>query len=1009
MDSHDLDARIACCGLLLACSALATAESPEDGTENGERETEHDVEIVTVTGTHIRDSSHDSPSPVRVVSREQIDAYGAFDIKDIIGKLNDNTASIGQSHTNWYGDDSSTGEASINLRNLGNGATLLLIDGRRTATTNYDNNGAGYADIQSLVPNILIDRIEVLRDGASALYGADAVAGVVNFITRDASDGLSIQLDTSTDHESGEARNVLISGLWGTSDANRSLLIGVSHLDRAGLFFSDRYERFGRSGLSSFGQPGRYVPMPMRGVVVPVDSNYWWPRGGADPSSFAGSLPDPECERAAADDGPMGTLGLHPDFPHICVYDYAAFFALERPGRQSKVHLSGRWSLDGSTEWYAQASFADLESSRGNSFYPDVRYVIVPEHNFGLQLDAARRGFEAVPYQALQRVLGGTNHSSFEDRPVSTVSTSEKFNSRFVVGLNTLFKGWTVDANLVYSTRDASAFLPTDTLSSRMDAAFKGYGGPNCNRSAESPGSGNLGIGDCWYYNSFQTSVYDPVTGTRWQVSDGSPWAADPTLTVSEAARKYMNPPDLLAWVQGARSTDAHINQLAVEIVAFGEIAYVDAGAVRVATGAQWRRDATDVDHDEETNAYNLSFLTGDRDWTASRRSWALFSELHYPLSRAVRANIALRYENITSLGIDTIDPKIGLQADLSDSLVARASWGTSFKIGSLLQTGGSRTIFLNSSDPFSNAPSLAYRSSAATGNPDLQPEVADVVNVGFTWSPTRWADLKIELDYYDYQYSDLIVREGHQALIDQDNALRCPGGVNGDPAVGPLCGVWDDDGDGVATVFSIGDGIPDKVIRREDGYLVLTEATYLNASSMQNSGFDLSISHSWNTDSIGVLHGRVSLNRSLRYDLTNPQGVEIDGLESRNQTNSIGRPMPLHRIQGDIHWQRGRNSINMNIKRVSEYHDDRPQSAFLGAYIGFAETIGSMTTVDLNYRREISLPLLTEARTSFSVGAVNLLNQDPPLTQVDGAYDYYLHDPRGRIYFLRMNVDFAD
>ena len=150
---------------------------------------------------------------------------------------------------------------------------------------------------------------------------------------------------------------------------------------------------------------------------------------------FSGSLPDPECEKAAADDGPMGTLGLHPDFSHICVYDYSSFFALVRPEEQVKFHADGSIIPTAAMEIYGSFSYSEQESSRGNSLYPDVRYVIVPEHHFGLQLDAARRGFEPVPYQALQRILGGTVDSPEEERPISTVSNTSRDNLRALIGL----------------------------------------------------------------------------------------------------------------------------------------------------------------------------------------------------------------------------------------------------------------------------------------------------------------------------------------------------------------------------------------------------------------------------------------------------------------------------------------------------------------------------------------------------------------------------------------------
>ncbi|MCY3794074.1 MAG: TonB-dependent receptor plug domain-containing protein, partial [Gammaproteobacteria bacterium] len=199
-------------------------------------------------------------SPLTILEKERLDALGATDIKEIVRSLSFNAGSLGVSATNWAGDDSSTGNASVNLRNLGSGATLVLINGKRTVNTTYDNSGSGYVDVQGLVPNIALERIEVVKDGASALYGSDAVAGVVNFITRRGFDGVELQVDFSSDDETHEQQDLLLSGLAGTTGDWGAISLAASYLERSGLSFAARFARFGRSGLPSFGHPGRCVP-----------------------------------------------------------------------------------------------------------------------------------------------------------------------------------------------------------------------------------------------------------------------------------------------------------------------------------------------------------------------------------------------------------------------------------------------------------------------------------------------------------------------------------------------------------------------------------------------------------------------------------------------------------------------------------------------------------------------------------------------------------------------------
>ena len=936
---------VASTALLLLAWPSSGNEPDEDSAPAEGTNSDQQLEELVVTGTYIYEPDSWSPSPIAILDRDDIRSFASFDIKDLFRNLTSNSGSLGLSASNWVGDDNSTGNASVNMRNLGSGATLVLIDGKRTVHTNYDQNGSGYVDIQGIVPNISLERVEILRDGASSLYGADAVAGVVNFISRDDFRGLEVQADLSLDHETKRQRDRLFSAVAGGGAETVSFLISASYLNRTGLTFSDRFDRFGQSGLSSFGQPGRYVPQVAVSDATPVASNYWWPQGGPDISAFSGSLPDLECTKVAQDDGPMGTLGLHPDFPHICVYDYSSFFPIIMPETQAQLLLASNWTMHSDTEVYLSVGASRLDTAGNNSFYPDVRYVIIPEHNFGLILDAARRGFEPVPYQAMQRLLGGTIETPKSGRPISTVLSTAVERGRYLIGLRSeigLFGSlWSLDTSVSSSRHTFERQRPTDTYISRMDLAFDGLGGASCDSTKEERGSGNLGNGSCYYFNSFQSSVYDPVTSEVWDVSDTSPWAADTSLTVSQAARKYRNPTELLEWLHASKETKSKTSQLIFDAVAVGNILDFRGRPIRLALGTQLQRGSAHVDYDAESNAYNLSFLAGDRDWKSKNRSWALFSEVRLPLRGAVDLSASARFEKFLSRGESTFDPKIAFLAGITPTWTLRASWGTSFKVGSLLQTGGSRTIFLNSSDPFSNAPSLAFRSSAATGSPNLSPETATAFNVGTIWTPAFLGDFRLTLDYYGYDYRDLIVREGHQELIDIDNQLRCPNGTNNDPQNGPLCGVWDHDGDGVTTVFSVGDGIPEKVIRREDGFLVRTETSYLNAPNLNTQGIDVALEHALSSDRYGDFRFSLHATRLLQYDITLADGAKINGLGSRNTSNSIGRPMPQFRSNATISWKSGRHAGTASVVHISGYRDDAPAADFWVSTLG-TQTISS-------------------------------------------------------------------
>ena len=185
-------------------------------------------------------------------------------------------------------------------------------------------------------------------------------------------------------------------------------------------------------------------------------------------------------------------------------------------------------------------------------------------------------------------------------------------------------------------------------------------------------------------------------------------------------------------WLHGIRTKNARLDQTVMDLMLTGSLTDFAHGPIDLAVGAQYRKETADFKYDKNSNRFNLSFLTGNSNWSSSVSSWALFAESHIPFHDEVELRIAGRYEHFSAGGSDTFDPKLSVLITAVPTLTIRGSWGTSFKIGSLLQSGCSLTLFENTRDPFSNAPSLAYRTSLGDGNPNLEPEVADAFNLGF-------------------------------------------------------------------------------------------------------------------------------------------------------------------------------------------------------------------------------------------------------------------------------------
>ena len=194
-------------GLMLPALPL-TAQAQQSASDDAA------VEEIVVTGSYIRGTPLDAPSPVQVVGRQDFEAQGAAIVWDIIKNLEINSGSYIQAEA--AGNRSQIdGTAHVNLRNLGENSTLTLINGKRMApAAGISNNSGEFVNVNDM-PVVMLERLEILTDGGSALYGADAVAGVVNLIPRTDFEGLEFYADIQNVEEAGGAFDKTLSGIWG--------------------------------------------------------------------------------------------------------------------------------------------------------------------------------------------------------------------------------------------------------------------------------------------------------------------------------------------------------------------------------------------------------------------------------------------------------------------------------------------------------------------------------------------------------------------------------------------------------------------------------------------------------------------------------------------------------------------------------------------------------------------------------------------------------------------------
>ena len=892
------------------------------------------IEEIIVTGSYIRRASQfDSPSPLTTIGFEDIADLGVNEISDIIERMTINTGS--QNNPDAFTQNASTGTTNINLRGLGVNSTLVMLNSRRqvhsAVTTNRGNN---FVDTSALPPMIAIDRIETLKDGATALYGSDAVAGVVNFITRSDFDGLDVQFDVQTvaGHPQDDQQ---FSLLYGGGTDRTHVLLAFSVLDRKPLTTADKRLSTAADDLSAVGNPGSFLvtALPGNPAYAPVwtaafDTNF---NGVADlveptlglppvPGALTPLFVDPDCNAIAAQDpkvvpgiaqsvpSPSGDIGIG-----LCQFDFGSYFSLVPEEERVSAYVELNHAFDDRMDGRLELHLTDNEALRNNSpSFPITERnpisVNHPDNPFGTDV------------LWIGRVVGGggtagpTVHDSMTWRVAGSLTGD--FND-----------DWSWDVGFQRS-RNEFFLGAEDTVKDRLYSALIGFGGPDCDPAAGAPG-----IGDCRYFNPFGSSL----TGTG-----------------------TLNTPELIDHIQGPYTIDANTRLTTFDGVVTGNFGVLPGGPAGIAVGAQLREEETHSDYSELANRDAFMFVVGNPDFASSREVTAAFVELLLPVSRQLDLQLAARIEDYGG-GVDSTDPKLTALWRPTDSFALRASVGTSFRAPSIFQAFGTQTTLEELTDPLVPGATqfLPVRTQPNLSGKTLRPETADVANLGFTFSPG--GNLELGVDYWSFDYTDVIIQQNPQALLDA--------AVAGDAAAAR------------------------QIERGPTGGLLRVNSFYDNASSLKTDGLDFSIAYTMDLAAGTLLLGAQATAVST-YDLADPQAGVIDGAGKRNFAN-FATSVPELRGNVFLNWQRDIHGVNIYVNHIDSYLDDGQPGAL--------RSIGSHATVDAQYN--VALDQFDGVTLSF--GGFNLTGEDPPPVATNGGFDSKVHDPRGRLLYARASVSF--
>ena len=469
-----------------------------------------------------------------------------------------------------------------------------------------------------------------------------------------------------------------------------------------------------------------------------------------------------------------------------------------------------------------------------------------------------------VPVLWIGRALGSAFPSPLAPRDYA--------NSRISLGLNgTLSNGFDWDVHYTVSEQDSYYFQP-DTSTSRFDAAINGVGG---------------------------------ATGTEsWNLFDPS-----------------ANSAALIAYISSGEERNTVADLSVIDVLFTG----TTKNNVDIATGFQWKKEGFEITRNEESKAVfgadgsitqqsDLIFLGGGLENKDSRDSKAMFVEASKDMSDKLQLKGALRFENLES--DQTWNPKISMRYAMSEDLVLRGSYSTSFREASLVQLH-SDLVALEGLQDFNvdgtRRGSTAFVRVAVASNATLVPETSDNMNFGAIWTPNE--QTSITVDYWDIAYKNIITKESAQGKIIANPA---------DPA-----------------------------ILRINGTLVGVTTSYFNAANVDASGVDIDATYSFDTE-LGQASIGINTAHMLNYEIPNGAGGMKDVVGLFNHDNFV-RSLPETKSVITAKLNNGDHTFAAFIRMVSEYETTRALIPAATA-MGFTSDIDSFTTVDVKYSYDLDM-----------------------------------------------------
>ena len=801
-------------------------------------ESESDVEEVVVVGSQIKGAKITGALPVTVITADDIESLAIESGEELFADLAEN-GSNNFNQTDFSGGyNASRGDVgSLDLRNIGTGNTVTLLNGRRLVQSpGYATEwvGGSYVPVSSVNSNLIpvygAERVEILRDGASAIYGADAVAGVINTVLKDDFDGLTMRVRQNW-YDGFDAKDNKVSIQWGKTMSDGSNL---------SVYF-DRYDRERIRGI----EDPKWAAGDLRGFLPSPDSDD--PRGAFNDTTwrnmstssvwaqfYEGSniftIFEPNDSNCTSNSS--SNLYNIPGLDHMCLYDsssirdyarlaYGTTYDKRGPLLRNNLVMFYNTTLDNGVEAYSELSYYKSDSSKqlyggaplgmGSSAKNggNTQPILVPSTNYWLNQLQRPNGDLFVDKEGDELWFRRFRFST----PRSWDSTRETW--RVVQGFRGEWNNWDWDSGIVVSKatsemdnhgRQSMTLLNAALADSTPNAYNPFCAGVGCNEEA-------------FTVSIFRNNTTELFSADLKMTNDSvfSMPAGDVGMLVGAEVRKET--------MDDAR--DPRIN-----------------GTIVYSTPPQAANQATFPYISDIVNSSPSPNTYGERVVTS------LFTELQIPLANNLDSQLAVRAENSDDYGSNVVG-KFALGWEPTSWGKLRASTSTSFRAPNLITVNEGLVVRNNSQEDALLTAALGeeYDSAysiqrVAQGNEDLEAEEATNTSVGFVLTPGD--NLVVTVDKWEIATENTIGLFGERNHILLDTLIRSRGGANecvGNPNV--IRGDFIEDNDPESDTYNA-NWDPNLC---KAGNVIRVNDTYLNLDNRTLKGTDYAIEYSVDTD----------------------------------------------------------------------------------------------------------------------------------------------------------------